>query len=140
MFLILVAMFCVKMTAFNDFLYNSLYKSIASLEDIIIISDYILFVFQVAWVTKSGQSDLETHLALRLSSETIMYPYYSKWIRGHRDLPLKLNQWCNAVRWVVEDPTPFIRHFFVTMFSFLYVKQCAGHQNIITISSFNHEA
>ncbi|MCI22909.1 bifunctional aminoacyl-tRNA synthetase, partial [Trifolium medium] len=65
----------------------------------------------VAWVTKSGQSDLETHLALRSSSEAIMYPYYSKWIRGHRDLPLKLNQWCNAVRWVTGDPTPFIRHF-----------------------------
>ncbi|XP_039688059.1 proline--tRNA ligase, cytoplasmic [Medicago truncatula] len=67
------------------------------------------FKQEVAWVTKSGQSDLEAHLALRPSSETIMYPYYSKWIRGHRDLPLKLNQWCNAVRWVVGDPTPFIR-------------------------------
>jgi prolyl-tRNA synthetase len=71
-------------------------------------------------VTKSGKSDLETHLALRPSSEAIMYPYFSKWIRGHRDLPLKLNQWCNAVRWAVGDPTPFIRHFFFfTMFSFL---------------------
>ncbi|KEH33574.1 proline--tRNA ligase, cytoplasmic [Medicago truncatula] len=64
---------------------------------------------EVAWVTKSGQSDLETHLAVRLSSEAIIYPYYSKWIRGHRDLPLKLNQWCNAVRWVVGDPIPLIR-------------------------------
>ncbi|KAK2396563.1 proline--tRNA ligase, cytoplasmic [Trifolium repens] len=70
---------------------------------------YSGFSHEVAWVTKSGQSDLETHLALRSSSEAIMYPYYSKWIRGHRDLPLKLNQWCNAVRWVTGDPTPFIR-------------------------------
>lgn len=38
-----------------------------------------------------------------------MYPYYSKWIRGHRDLPLKLNQWCNVVRWEFSNPTPFIR-------------------------------
>ncbi|XP_045805042.1 proline--tRNA ligase, cytoplasmic-like [Trifolium pratense] len=67
------------------------------------------FSQEVAWVTKSGKSDLETHLALRPSSETIMYSYFSKWIRGHRDLPLKLNQWCNAVRWAVGDPTPFIR-------------------------------
>lgn len=22
-----------------------------------------------------------------------MYPYYAKWIRSHRDLPLRLNQW-----------------------------------------------
>ncbi|CAA6659606.1 unnamed protein product [Spirodela intermedia] len=41
--------------------------------------------------------------------ETVMYPYYSKWIRGHRDLPLRLNQWCNVVRWEFSNPTPFIR-------------------------------
>ena len=26
-----------------------------------------------------------------------MYPSYAKWIKSHRDLPLKLNQWCNVV-------------------------------------------
>lgn len=67
------------------------------------------FFFQVAWVTKSGQSDLEVPIAIRPTSETVMYPYYSKWIRGHRDLPLRLNQWCNVVRWEFSNPTPFIR-------------------------------
>ncbi|KAB1200433.1 Bifunctional glutamate/proline--tRNA ligase [Morella rubra] len=62
----------------------------------------------VAWVTKSGESDLEVPIAIRPTSETVMYPYYSKWIRGHRDLPLKLNQWCNVVRWEFSNPTPFI--------------------------------
>jgi prolyl-tRNA synthetase len=38
-----------------------------------------------------------------------MYPYFSKWIRSHRDLPLKLNQWTNVVRWEFKNPTPFIR-------------------------------
>ncbi|KAF7150737.1 hypothetical protein RHSIM_Rhsim02G0055200 [Rhododendron simsii] len=66
-------------------------------------------IMQVAWVTKSGQSDLEVPIAIRPTSETVMYPYYSKWIRGHRDLPLKLNQWCNVVRWEFSNPTPFIR-------------------------------
>jgi hypothetical protein len=42
-------------------------------------------------------------------SETIMYPAYAKWIRSHRDLPLKLNQWSNVVRWEFKKPTPFIR-------------------------------
>lgn len=28
-----------------------------------------------------------------------MYPYYAKWIRSHRDLPLRLNQWCSVTRW-----------------------------------------
>jgi len=38
-----------------------------------------------------------------------MYPAYAKWIRSHRDLPLKLNQWSNVVRWEFSNPTPFIR-------------------------------
>ncbi|XP_021762586.1 proline--tRNA ligase, cytoplasmic-like [Chenopodium quinoa] len=67
------------------------------------------FAPEVAWVTKSGQSDLEVPIAIRPTSETVMYPYYSKWIRGHRDLPLRLNQWCNVVRWEFSNPTPFIR-------------------------------
>jgi prolyl-tRNA synthetase len=64
---------------------------------------------QVAWVTKSGDSDLEEPYALRPTSETIMYHVFAKWIRGHRYLPLKLNQWCNVVRWEFKHPTPFIR-------------------------------
>ncbi|CAI0432584.1 unnamed protein product, partial [Linum tenue] len=67
------------------------------------------FAPEVAWVTKSGKSDLEIPIAIRPTSETVMYPYFSKWIRGHRDLPLKLNQWCNVVRWEFSNPTPFIR-------------------------------
>jgi len=46
---------------------------------------------------------------VRPTSETIMYPAYAKWIRSHRDLPLKLNQWTNVVRWEFKSPTPFIR-------------------------------
>ena len=38
-----------------------------------------------------------------------MYPAYAKWIRSHRNLPLKLNQWSNVVRWEFKKPTPFIR-------------------------------
>lgn len=32
-----------------------------------------------------------------------------QWIRSHRDLPLKLNQWTNCVRWEFKDPRPFLR-------------------------------
>ena len=51
------------------------------------------FAPEVAWVTKAGKTDLAEHIAIRPTSETVMYPYYQKWIRSHRDLPLKLNQW-----------------------------------------------
>ncbi|KAL7424289.1 hypothetical protein Q5752_001879 [Cryptotrichosporon argae] len=67
------------------------------------------FAPEVAWVTKAGQSDLEEHIAIRPTSETVMYPYYAKWIQSHRDLPLKLNQWNSVVRWEFKNPQPFLR-------------------------------
>ncbi|GAM23825.1 hypothetical protein SAMD00019534_070000 [Acytostelium subglobosum LB1] len=67
------------------------------------------FAPEVAWVTKSGQSQLSEPVAIRPTSETIMYPAYAKWIRSHRDLPLKLNQWVNVVRWEFKHAVPFLR-------------------------------
>ncbi|WVO14142.1 proline-tRNA ligase [Cryptococcus depauperatus] len=67
------------------------------------------FAPEVAWVTKAGQSELEEHIAIRPTSETVMYPYYAKWINSHRDLPLKLNQWNSVVRWEFKNPQPFLR-------------------------------
>lgn len=55
------------------------------------------------------QKDEDNKLAIRPTSETIMYDSYSKWIRSHRDLPLKLNQWCNVLRWEVKQTKPFVR-------------------------------
>lgn len=67
------------------------------------------FAPEVAWVTKSGSSELKDPIAIRPTSETIMYPAFKNWIRSHRDLPLKLNQWNNVIRWEFKNPTPFIR-------------------------------
>lgn len=67
------------------------------------------FTPEVAWVTKSGETDMEEPIAIRPTSETIMYPHFAKWIRSHFELPFKVNQWCNVVRWEFKDPTPFIR-------------------------------
>eukprot|EP00934_Nitzschia_sp_Nitz4_P003060 Nitzschia sp. Nitz4//scaffold31_size150131//57555//60853//NITZ4_002825-RA/size150131-processed-gene-0.106-mRNA-1//1//CDS//3329547650//3050//frame0 len=67
------------------------------------------FAPEVAWVTKSGDGELAKPIAVRPTSETIMYPAFSDWIKSHRDLPLKLNQWSNVVRWEFKFPTPFLR-------------------------------
>lgn len=67
------------------------------------------FAPEVAWVTKAGSSDLAEPIAIRPTSETIIYPYFSRAIRSHRDLPLRLNQWCNVVRWEFKHPIPFLR-------------------------------
>jgi prolyl-tRNA synthetase len=67
------------------------------------------FAPEVAWVTKSGSSDLAEPLAIRPTSETIMYPTFARWIHSHRDLPVRINQWSNVVRWEFKHPVPFIR-------------------------------
>lgn len=67
------------------------------------------FAPEVAWVTKSGESDLAEPIAIRPTSETVMYPAYAKWIQSYRDLPIKLNQWNNVVRWEFKHPQPFLR-------------------------------
>ena len=64
---------------------------------------------EVAWVTRSGNSELGAPVAIRPTSETIMYPIFARWINSHRDLPLRLNQWANVVRWEFKDAVPFIR-------------------------------
>lgn len=64
---------------------------------------------EVAWVTHAGDTKLNEKLAIRPTSETIMYDHYSKWIHSWKDLPLKLNQWNNIVRWEFKHPIPFLR-------------------------------
>ena len=42
---------------------------------------------------------LTTPYIIRPTSEAIIGNIVSKWIHTYRDLPLKLNQWCNVMRW-----------------------------------------
>lgn len=57
------------------------------------------FAPELAVVTHGGGEKLEESLAVRPTSETIMYSSYAKWIQSWRDLPMQMNQWCNVVRW-----------------------------------------
>ena len=63
------------------------------------------FAPELAWVAQNE----EEKLAIRPTSETIMYDSYSKWIRSWRDLPLRINQWCNVLRWEVKQTKLFLR-------------------------------
>jgi prolyl-tRNA synthetase len=63
---------------------------------------------ELAVVTHAGGEELEEKLVVRPTSETIMYHMYAKWIHSWRDLPLRLNQWCNVVRWE-KRPRLFVR-------------------------------
>jgi prolyl-tRNA synthetase len=64
---------------------------------------------EVAWVTETGSSKLDERLAVRPTSETIIYPSYSKWIRSWRDLPMRYNLWNNVVRWEFKHAVPLLR-------------------------------
>ncbi len=57
------------------------------------------FAPEVAVVTHAGGKSLEEAYVIRPTSETIIYDAFSRWIKSWRDLPLKVNQWANVVRW-----------------------------------------
>lgn len=42
---------------------------------------------------------LEEPYVIRPTSETIIAESFSNWINSYRDLPLKINQWANVMRW-----------------------------------------
>jgi len=66
------------------------------------------FAPEVAWVTQGGNEVLEERLVIRPTSETIICSAMSDWIHSYRDLPLKLNQWANVMRWE-RSTKPFLR-------------------------------
>lgn len=64
---------------------------------------------EVAWVAKDPADPNPERYAIRPTSETIIYDSFSKWIRSWRDLPLRMNQWCNVVRWEIKQTKLFLR-------------------------------
>lgn len=79
------------------------------------------FAPELAVVTHGGGKKLDEPLAIRPTSETIMYEMYAKWISSWRDLPLKINQWNNVVRW--EKRT----YFFLRTLEFLWQEGHTAH-------------
>jgi prolyl-tRNA synthetase len=57
------------------------------------------FAPETAVVTHGGGKLLEEPLVVRPTSETIIYSSFAKWTQSYRDLPIKINQWANVVRW-----------------------------------------
>ena len=64
------------------------------------------FAPELAYIKNTDEGE---KLAIRPTSETIIYDSYSKWIRSWKDLPFKINQWCNILRWEVKQTKPFLR-------------------------------
>lgn len=66
------------------------------------------FAPEVAVVTHAGGEELAEPLAIRPTSETIFGNMYSKWLQSYRELPIKINQWANVMRWE-KTTRPFLR-------------------------------
>jgi len=66
------------------------------------------FAPELAVVTHAGGKRLDEALVVRPTSETVIGEMMSNWISSYRDLPLKLNQWANVVRWELR-PRLFLR-------------------------------
>jgi prolyl-tRNA synthetase len=50
-------------------------------------------------LTVDPSSKLEEEIIVRPTSETIIWYMFKKWVTSYRDLPVKINQWANVVRW-----------------------------------------
>lgn len=67
------------------------------------------FAPEVAVVTYAGGEELQERLIVRPTSETIVHESMARWISSYRDLPLRINQWGNVVRWE-KRPRLFLRN------------------------------
>lgn len=63
---------------------------------------------ELAIVTYAGGNKLDEPLVVRPTSETVIHYMFAKWMKSWRDLPIKINQWANVVRWEMR-PRPFLR-------------------------------
>jgi len=59
-------------------------------------------------VEPDPEAELEEQLIVRPTSETMIWHMFQRWIMSYRDLPLKVNQWANVVRWELRT-RPFLR-------------------------------
>lgn len=74
---------------------------------------------------------LEEPYIIRPTSETIIGHSMAKWVQSYRDLPLKLNQWCNIMRWEMRT------RMFLRTSEFLWQE---GHNAFATPEEANEDA
>ena len=82
-------------------------------------------------LSPSEDAKLEEPFIIRPTSETIIGDSMSRWIQSYRDLPLKLNQWCNVMRWEMRT------RMFLRTSEFLWQE---GHNAFATPEEANDDA
>ena len=93
----------------DDGVENVYFPIFVPMENLMAEKDHIEgFAPELAVVTHAGGEELVNKLAIRPTSEAAMYKTYARWIQSYKDLPLRLNQWANVVRWE-KRPRAFLR-------------------------------
>ena len=69
------------------------------------------------------EAKLEEPLVVRPTSETIIGDAMARWVQSWRDLPLKLNQWANVVRWEMRT------RMFLRTSEFLWQEGHTAHED-----------
>ena len=67
--------------------------------------------------------ELTEPFVIRPTSETVIGAAFARWTSSYRDLPLKVNQWCNVMRWEMR-PRIFLRTA-----EFLWQEGHTAHEN-----------
>lgn len=73
-----------------------------------VVTHHRLAVNDEGQLAPHPESQLTEPLVIRPTSETIIGESMHNWVQSYRDLPLKLNQWCNVMRWEMR-PRIFLR-------------------------------
>ncbi len=67
------------------------------------------FAPEVLTVTRVGEKDLNEPLVIRPTSEILFGTFFNETLNSYSQLPMKLNQWCNVMRWE-NNTRPFLRN------------------------------
>ncbi len=67
------------------------------------------FAPEVLTVTRVGDKELGEPLVIRPTSEILFGTFFKDTLNSYSQLPLKLNQWCNVLRWE-NNTRPFLRN------------------------------
>ena len=73
-----------------------------------VVTHHRLFTNDKGELVPDKDSLLTEPLIIRPTSETIIGESMHNWVQSYRDLPMKLNQWCNIMRWEMR-PRLFLR-------------------------------
>ncbi len=67
------------------------------------------FEDSIYWITRLGKQEIKEKLALRPTSEAIMYEVLNRWIASYKDLPLKIYQIVPVYRYETKATRPMLR-------------------------------